>query len=140
MPDMNTDINAAALPSGNGCAECLGGAQPGWWLHLRRCAACGHVGCCDSSPSQHATAHNRSSGHPIMQSYEPGDPFAAMARALGVGIASAATLVPSDFEFGRSCPADAEGVQPIGAGTTVVETFDPETLITGTAPCRSLRW
>jgi len=85
-------------------------------------------------------AHNRSSGHPIMQSYEPGDPFAAMARALGVGIASAATLVPSDFEFGRSCPADAEGVQPIGAGTTVVETFDPEMLITGTAPCRSPRW
>ena len=24
-------------------------------------------------PSQHATAHNRSSGHPIVQSYEPGE-------------------------------------------------------------------
>ena len=73
MPDMNTDINTAAAPSGNGCAECVGGAQPGWWLHLRRCAACGHVGCCDNSPSRHATAHNRSSGHPIVQSYEPGE-------------------------------------------------------------------
>jgi len=73
MPDMNTDINPAAAPSGNGCAECVAGAQPGWWLHLRRCAACGHVGCCDNSPSQHATAHNRSSGHPIVQSYEPGE-------------------------------------------------------------------
>ena len=45
----------------------------GWWLHLRRCAACGHVGCCDDSPNQHATAHYHSSAHPIIQSYEPGE-------------------------------------------------------------------
>ncbi|WP_426247516.1 UBP-type zinc finger domain-containing protein [Nocardioides sp. LHG3406-4] len=58
-------------PSGTGCAECL--ETGGWWVHLRRCAQCGHVGCCDSSPSQHATAHFRASGHPVMQSFEPGE-------------------------------------------------------------------
>lgn len=42
-------------------------------MHLRRCAACGHVGCCDSSPGQHASAHYRQTGHPLMQSFEPGE-------------------------------------------------------------------
>jgi hypothetical protein len=32
---------------------------------------CGHVGCCDSSPNRHATAHFHASGHPLVQSYEP---------------------------------------------------------------------
>ena len=52
-------------------AECLAGG--GWWFHLRRCAQCGHVGCCDSSPAQHATAHWKATGHPVVQSYEPGE-------------------------------------------------------------------
>jgi hypothetical protein len=43
------------------------------WLHLRRCAECGHVGCCDSSPNKHATAHFDAIGHPLVQSYEPGE-------------------------------------------------------------------
>ncbi len=47
-------------PSGDGCVECL--AADGWWFHLRRCAGCGHVGCCDSSPSQHASKHARQAG------------------------------------------------------------------------------
>jgi hypothetical protein len=34
---------------------------------------CGKVGCCDSSPNRHATAHNRESGHPIIRSAEPGE-------------------------------------------------------------------
>ena len=67
------DIDPAVAPSGTGCAECLAGAGPGWWLHLRRCAACGHVGCCDNSPSQHASAHHRETGHPVLQSFEPGE-------------------------------------------------------------------
>ena len=58
-------------PSGAGCAEC--DAVAGWWVHLRRCAECGHIGCCDSSPSQHASAHAGSTGHPFIQSYEPGE-------------------------------------------------------------------
>jgi Zn-finger in ubiquitin-hydrolases and other protein len=64
-------IRPEVAPSGPGCVECL--ASDGWWAHLRRCAACGHVGCCDSSPSQHATAHFRATGHPVMQSFEPGE-------------------------------------------------------------------
>jgi len=40
---------------------------------LRRCAQCGHIGCCDTSPSQHATAHWKATGHPIVQSFEPGE-------------------------------------------------------------------
>lgn len=56
-------------PSGDGCVECLESGSA--WVQLRRCATCGHVGCCDSSPNRHATAHNASSGHPVIQSFEP---------------------------------------------------------------------
>lgn len=42
-------------------------------MHLRLCLDCGHVGCCDSSPLQHATAHFHESGHPVMRSFEPGE-------------------------------------------------------------------
>jgi hypothetical protein len=58
-----------AEPSGPGCAECL--ASGGHWVHLRRCLACGHIGCCDNSPSRHATAHAHETGHPVIRSYEP---------------------------------------------------------------------
>jgi hypothetical protein len=62
-------IDLKAPPSGAGCVECL--ADDGWWFHLRRCAHCGHVGCCDSSPSRHANRHAREADHPIAQTYEP---------------------------------------------------------------------
>ncbi len=58
-------------PSGDGCVECLEAGSP--WVHLRRCVSCGHVGCCDSSPNRHATAHSASSRHPLVQSFEPGE-------------------------------------------------------------------
>ena len=64
-------INPQVPPSGPGCVEC--DANGGWWFHLRRCAECGHIGCCDSSPSQHASAHSREAGHPFITSYEPGE-------------------------------------------------------------------
>src|SRR6476659_7761372 len=67
------EIDPDVPPSGTGCAECLAGNPPGWWFHLRRCAACGHIGCCDSSPSQHARAHWQESGHRYMCSFEPGE-------------------------------------------------------------------
>lgn len=69
--DATTEIDPSVPPSGDGCLDC--DADGGWWLHLRRCAACGHVGCCDNSPSRHATAHERATGHPYIQSYEPGE-------------------------------------------------------------------
>ncbi|MEO7352166.1 MAG: UBP-type zinc finger domain-containing protein, partial [Marmoricola sp.] len=66
-------IQVDVLPSGTGCADC-GATDPlGWWLHLRRCAECGHIGCCDTSPAQHATAHAESTGHHVIQSFEPGE-------------------------------------------------------------------
>ena len=68
---MTDFIDPEVPPSGTGCVECL--ASGGWWLHLRRCAQCGHVGCCDDSLSKHATAHANSSGHPIIRSFEPGE-------------------------------------------------------------------
>jgi Zn-finger in ubiquitin-hydrolases and other protein len=59
-------------PSGTGCVECLA-TTDGWWFHLRRCAGCGHIGCCDTSPSQHATRHARSTGHSVIRTFEPGE-------------------------------------------------------------------
>jgi uncharacterized UBP type Zn finger protein len=58
-------------PSSDGCEDCL--RQGSWWVHLRVCMLCGHVGCCDSSPGQHATAHFDETGHPLVQSFEPGE-------------------------------------------------------------------
>jgi hypothetical protein len=67
----STGIDPTAAPSGTGCQECERGG--GWWFHLRRCAQCGHIGCCDNSPSQHATEHARTTGHPFITSFEPGE-------------------------------------------------------------------
>ena len=64
-------IDPSVPPSGPGCVECL--ATGGWWFHLRRCTLCGHIGCCDSSPSQHASRHAAALDHPVVHSYEPGE-------------------------------------------------------------------
>jgi uncharacterized UBP type Zn finger protein len=54
-----------------GCEECLKTGSR--WVHLRLCLACGHVGCCDSSPNRHARKHAQAPGHAIVQSFEPGE-------------------------------------------------------------------
>lgn len=59
-------------PLTSGCQECAEIGRPEW-AHLRMCLDCGHVGCCDSSPGRHATAHFHESGHPVMRSIEPGE-------------------------------------------------------------------
>ena len=64
-------IDPTIPPSGSGCVECE--ESGGWWFHLRRCTACGHVGCCDSSPSQHARGHATQTGHPVIRTFEPGE-------------------------------------------------------------------
>jgi hypothetical protein len=69
MTHDNGEIDPSVKPSGVGCSECL--ANGGWWLHLRRCAKCGHIGCCDSSPSQHARAHFKNTHHSVIASFEP---------------------------------------------------------------------
>ncbi|MFI6660025.1 UBP-type zinc finger domain-containing protein [Streptomyces sp. NPDC050523] len=43
---------------------------------LRLCLTCGHMGCSDSAPGAHATAHYESSGHPVARSTEPGEAWA----------------------------------------------------------------
>lgn len=52
-----------AQPQADHCQE--GDASPS----LRVCLTCGHVGCCDSSPSQHARKHAAQTGHQVMASY-----------------------------------------------------------------------
>ncbi len=54
-----------------GCGECM--KIGGTWLHLRLCLSCGEVNCCDSSPNKHATKHFHASGHPLVQSFQPGE-------------------------------------------------------------------
>ena len=45
------------------CEECLTyGAED---LLLRICLSCGHVGCADGSPSDHAAEHYAETDHPI---------------------------------------------------------------------------
>jgi uncharacterized UBP type Zn finger protein len=52
------------------CERCAAaGVTP---VALRCCQTCGHVGCCDSTPGMHATAHFKETGHPVMQSIQPG--------------------------------------------------------------------
>lgn len=53
------------------CADCVAAGLS--WVHLRLCTACGTIGCCESSPGNHAAAHHRSTGHPVMRSVEPGE-------------------------------------------------------------------
>jgi uncharacterized UBP type Zn finger protein len=60
--------NPNAKPSSEGCEECLKTGQS--WVQLRECLVCGHIGCCDSSPGRHATAHFHNTGHPVMQSFK----------------------------------------------------------------------
>ena len=64
-------VDPTATPSSTGCEDCL--RVGGRWVHLRMCRTCGHVGCCDDSPNKHATSHYHSGGHPLIQSYEPGE-------------------------------------------------------------------
>ncbi len=53
------------------CEGCL--AEGVKWVSLRECLTCGQVGCCDSSALRHATAHFNDTGHPVIESAEPGE-------------------------------------------------------------------
>lgn len=74
MPGTCSHIDSALPPSSTPervCPACLEAGDR--WVHLRVCLACGHVGCCDSSPNRHASRHWRETGHPVVQSIEPGE-------------------------------------------------------------------
>jgi len=68
---LSTHYEAVEPDSTEGCTDCL--REGTGWVHLRECLECGHVACCDSSPRRHASTHFRSSGHPVVQSFEPGE-------------------------------------------------------------------
>jgi len=53
------------------CRACV--AEGTRTVHLRMCLTCGEVGCCDSSPARHARRHHEQTGHPLIQSVEPGE-------------------------------------------------------------------
>ncbi|WP_406289979.1 ubiquitin carboxyl-terminal hydrolase 14 [Embleya sp. NBC_00896] len=68
-------LPAAVTPgSTEGCEDCLRNGTR--WVHLRECLTCGHIGCCDSSPEKHASAHWRAEEHPLVRSFEPGEDWA----------------------------------------------------------------
>ncbi|MFE0510038.1 UBP-type zinc finger domain-containing protein [Streptomyces sp. NPDC058964] len=65
----------APAPERNpGCQECAAHARGR--VPVRLCLTCGHLGCCDSSPGGHATAHYEATGHPVARSLEPGEDWA----------------------------------------------------------------
>jgi CPA2 family monovalent cation:H+ antiporter-2 len=64
------DASRPVLPSAPGCEDCLREGRTDW-VHLRTCLSCGHVGCCDGSPSRHARRHHEGSDHPLVVSAEP---------------------------------------------------------------------
>jgi hypothetical protein len=111
MASNTSEIDPDVSPSGTGCAECLAGASPGWWFHLRRCAACGHVGCCDNSPSQHASAHATSTGHPVIQSFEPGEEWFYDYRS-GDFFEGAVLAQPDSHPLDQPVPGPAGRVPP----------------------------
>jgi hypothetical protein len=71
VPCQHLESIKDVTPSADGCEECL--KTGSWWVHLRLCLACGHVGCCDSSPNRHASKHAGVLGHPLVRSLEPGE-------------------------------------------------------------------
>lgn len=68
LADADRDATPDSL---EGCGDCL--REGSQWVHLRLCLECGHVGCCDNSPRRHAAAHFRTSAHPVIRSFEPGE-------------------------------------------------------------------
>ena len=102
-------INVSVPPSGPGCLECT--EQNGWWYHLRRCAECGHSGCCDNSLGRHATAHEQQTGHMIIRSYEPGEDWFWNYADSSV-FAGPALAPPEHHPLTQSVPGPADRVPP----------------------------
>ena len=104
---MSAEIDPTAPPTGTGCLECE--ATGSWWLHLRRCAACGHIGCCDDSLNRHARAHFELSGHSVIQSFEPGEDWFYSWRT-GSQIVGARLLAPTSHPEEQTVPGPSDRV------------------------------
>ena len=64
------DRSGAALARAG--ADVAGGEDAGN-ARLEQVLGAGRVGCCDSSPNRHATAHHHETSHPLIRSLEPGE-------------------------------------------------------------------
>lgn len=80
-------------------------------MHLRRCALCGHVGCCDDSPSKHATAHWQATGHPVIQSFEPGETWFWDYRSMAT-FAGPDLREPTSHPATQAVPGPADRLPP----------------------------
>lgn len=58
-----------AQKTAGACEECL--VEGTFWVALRECRSCGHVGGCDSSTGKHATKHFQQTQHPVMRAVPP---------------------------------------------------------------------
>ena len=109
-------IDPAATPSGTGCVDCDDAG--GWWVHLRRCAQCGHVGCCDSSPAQHATAHAAHPATPWCRASSPartgsGTTARDGAHRARAGRADPPPARPAGARAGRAGPRRLAAAHPL---------------------------
>jgi hypothetical protein len=110
------DTIEPVTPGSAGCAECL--ASGSWWVHLRLCRTCGHVGCCDDSPNRHATAHFHATAHPIIEGYDPPEGWGwCFADQVEVELADAPTPHPGPIprfidDEGRLIASAIRGLKP----------------------------
>jgi hypothetical protein len=82
----------------------------GWWFHLRRCAQCGYIGCCDDSLAGHATAHAESTGHPYIRSFEPGESWFWDYRTQQLLDSGPELAAPTQHPLDQTTPGPAERV------------------------------
>ena len=64
-------VNLEPKAKTKGCEECDKTGDS--WVHLRLFLSCGHVGCCDNSKNKHGTKHFKTTRHPVIRSFEPGE-------------------------------------------------------------------
>ena len=113
-PSSIEGVNPTVKPSGTGCVECLASGK-GWWLHLRRCAECGHIGCCNDSPMKHAIAHFHETKHPIIQSFEPGEDWFydyRVPNAIPIPDGSIVLAAPHSHPKGQAIPFTVPALKP----------------------------
>ncbi len=101
-------------PRSDGCEECLRAGDD--WMHLRLCLTCGRVGCCDDSKNKHATAHFHSTGHPVIESLEPGEGWCWCYVDQ--------ILLPSEIDAADAPERESENVMPDNTQSPISTTSD----------------
>jgi hypothetical protein len=107
------DLSVSDFPpprTPDACEECV--AEGTKWVALRECRACGHVGCCDSSPRKHSTRHLRNPA--------PGHALGHAGRELGLVLPP-----PSDGKPRLREESPSNGVEYGSPSLSVVFTIAP---------------